>query len=261
MFNLHIGIPGVVPDLLHSITQAGILNTDGAPKILSREVWHSQFRGIVNANRNDTISNSKSWNAAKMTIADLSAYRCVAASQHALLGKAKDCFLKNRVLPYTEERIKRVSQVFATVPVTYHLTIQCQIDYLNATIQRTPEHGVFSELRIIPSWAQLVSRIRAADPHSQIVVWDFERPDKMALAFLICLLDFYENTRIEVIYEYLAKRRNLLSILPVDYGVSNMSPDLTDRLDSQYECDLEVIGGMEDVSLMLPKNIPEEFHL
>lgn len=261
MFNLHIGIPGVVPDLLHSIVQAGILNTDEAPQILSRKLWQDQFRRLVNANRTDTILASESWRIAEMTIADLSTCRSCAASQHAVLGKAEDCFLKNKVLPYTEQRIKRVSQIFATVPVTYHLTIQCQIDYISAAMQRTPPHGVWAEPRIIPSWAELVSRIRAADPRSQIVVWDFERPDKMALAFLTTLLDVYESTLIEAIYEHLLKTRNMLPVLPVDYATLEMSSDVMDRLDLQYEIDLNAIAGIAGVSLILPKNIPEEFHL
>lgn len=261
MFNLHIGIPGVVPDLLQAVAQAGLLKADHGPQILPRKLWQEQFRGLVNAKRKEAAFNVAGWRATEGAIAELSARGSVAASLHALLGGAEDCFLKSKVLPYTEARIGRVSEIFAAVPLTFHLTIQSQFDYLRATVERVPEGKVFPEPRTVPSWAQLVRRIKAAAPGSQIVVWDFERPDKVALAFLICLLDTKDGGLIEALDEHLSKTLQHPDSLPIAHEIPGISHELTDRLDVQYELDLAAIGQMTDVSLILPENIPEEFHI
>jgi len=98
MFNLHVGIPGIAPNLLQSIVQAGLLKGENVPTILSQKLWKEQFRGLINAKRMDLVGHATpAWRAAETTIAELSAIGPIAASQHALLGNAENCFLKSKV--------------------------------------------------------------------------------------------------------------------------------------------------------------------
>jgi len=261
MFNFHVGIPGIVPDLLHSIVKAGILNGKNSPSILPSKLWQEQFRGLVNTKQKRAVFDVAAWGAAEAIIADLSAFGTVAVSQHALLGCPEDCFLKRKVLPYTDARIARTSELFAAVPLAFHLTISSQFDYLCTIMNRLPEGKAFSQPSIVPSWSELVLRIRAAAPDRQIVVWDFEKPEKAALAFLISLLDARDTALIEALVAHLSvtiKRPEL----PINSREIHRIPhDQIERLDAQYDLDLQVISKIEGVSLILPDSFPEEFHL
>lgn len=262
MFNLHVGIPGIVPDLLHSVVYAGLLRRDGAPAVLSRKLWQEQFRGLVNAKRTKAIFDAAAWRATKATITDLSAHGAVAVSQHALLGGPEDCFLKRKVLPYTDARIARVSEIFADVPLTFHLTIQSQFDYLHNTMNRLPEGKTIPLPGIVPpSWSGLVQRIKAAAPERQIIVWDFEKPEKVALAFLICLLDTKDAALIEALDAHLSVTIKRPKPPGGSHEILGVPHDMIERLDAQYDLDLKALNKIEGVSLILPESIPEEFHL
>ena len=261
MFNFHVGIPGIVPDLLNSIVQAGILKGDSSPSILSQELWQEQFRSLVNTKQLEALLNVAARRTAEATVADLSALGSVAISQHALLGTPEDCFLKHKVLPYADARIARVSDIFAAVPLTVHLTIFSQFDYLHTAMNRLPKGKAFPQPSIVPSWSKLVQRIKVAAPDRQIMVWDFENPEKIALAFMICLLDTKDDGLIDAIATHLSvtiKRPEPAINSPEISGVSH---EMIDRMDAQYDFDLEEINRIEGVSLILPDSIPEEFHL
>ena len=260
MFNLHVGIPGIVPDLLHSTVRAGLLRRDGAPAVLSQNLWQEQFRGQVNAKGTKAALDFAVWCAVEATIAYLAAHGSVAISQHALLGNPEDCFLKRKVLPYTDARIKRVSEIFAAVPLTFHLTISSQFDYLSTTMNRLPAGKALPQPCIVPSWSALVRRIRAAAPDRQIIVWDFEQPEKVALAFMICLLDTEDSSLIETLDAHLSTTVKRPAH-PNSRETPNIPHEMIDRMDLQYDLDLEAIKQIEGVSLILPESIPEEFHL
>lgn len=260
MFNLHVGIPGIVPDLLHSAVHAGLLRRDGASAVLSRKLWQEQFRGLVNAKGTKAALDLAAWRAVEATIADLSAHGAVAISQHALLGSPEDCFLKRKVLPYTDARITRVSEIFAAVPLTFHLTIFSQFDYLRTTMNRLPAGKALPQPGIVPSWSALVRRIRAAAPDRQLIVWDFERPEKIALAFMIRLLDTKDPALIEALDAHLSTTIKRPAH-PNSHEIPGIPHEIIDRLDVQYDLDLEAIKQIEGVSLILPESIPEEFHL
>ncbi|WP_386684784.1 hypothetical protein [Loktanella sp. R86503] len=260
MFNLHLGLPGIIPDLLHSVSQPGILMSEGLPQVLSRQLWREQFRGLINAKRKEAMVDVSAWRKIETAIASLSVHGTVAASQHSLLGGAEDCFWKQSVLPYTKNRIGRISDIFTDVPVTFHLTIQGQFDYLYEVVSRMPEGKGFPEPRITPSWAQLVRRIRTAAPRSRIVVWDFEHPEKVTLAFLISLLDTTDDKIIDALEKYLLNIPQPSKTLLSNHKITGISQSWIDKLDFQYERDLAEISCMENVSLILPENVPEEFH-
>lgn len=261
MFNLHVGIPGIASDLLHSTVHAGLLKRDGAPAVLSRKLWQEQFRGLVNAKSTKATFDVAAWRATKATIADLSAYDAVAVSQHAFLGSPEDCFLKRRALPYTHARIARVSEIFADVPLTLHLTLQSQFDYLHTTMNRLPAGETIPQSGLVPSWSELVRRIKAAAPDRQIVVWDFEKPEKVALAFLICLLATKDAALIKALDALLSATIRRPEPPSGSHETLGIPHDLIERMDAQYDLDLEDISKIEGVSLILPESVPEEFHL
>jgi len=259
MFNLHAGIPGIVPDVLQHVVQDGLLKSNNAPVVLSHKIWQEQFRGLVNAAKQKGTLDVAAWRATEETISNMSARGSVAISQHALLGRPEDCFLKRKVLPYADARIAMVSKIFAAAPLTFHLTISSQFDYLRNILHRPSTRVATSEPKIFPTWISLVQRIRKAAPDRQIVVWDFERPEKAVLPFLVRLLDINDSALIQNLERYLSNKFPGLSYTH-NQEISGISRDTVERMDAQYELDLEAIKNIKGVSLILSDSMHRNFY-
>jgi len=259
MFNFHIGIPWIGHDLLHSVDKARILQPNTSPYILSQNVWRDQFRHLMNKESEHPILEA--WGVADAKIADLLIREPVAISQHAILGSAQDWFLKRKTLPFAEYRISRILDIFAGVPLTFHLTITSQFDYIQTLMDRKILGGRETSLPAIPSWINLVQQIKNAAEGHKIVVWDFERPEKIALAFVAHLLETQDEALI-------TRLRNHLSILIPSAGTLKKSHQLPsipgetiDQIDVQYSLDLQSLSEMRGISLILHDTVPEKYHL
>lgn len=261
MFNLHIGVPGVAPNLLHSIEQTKILKGPRGPQIISRKLWKQQFRGLINSRKIEDYTNITALRAAETTIAELSRHDSVAASQHALLGAPEECFFKNTVLPHTESRMRQVSDIFAAVPLRIHLTIQSQFEHLQVATNRLTKDMIFSEPRTTPSWAALVRRIKVAAPATQIVVWDFENPRQVALGFLATLLNINDPILIESLKTYIMSNFINTNTPPVSGAITEASKWAAEGFDTQYELDLQEISQMPGVNLIFPRDLPREYRI
>lgn len=261
MFNFHIGLPGLASDLLSSVSQADVFKTGATARVMPQERWREQFRGLVNTEGADPTSKIKAVRTAERAIADWAKDGAVAISQHALLGAPEDCFLKEKPLPHADARIERVSELFASVPLTFHIAVQNQLDYLLAAMNRRPESRIAQKLRTIPSWSQLALRIKMAAPGRQIIVWDMEQPNKTTLAFAISMLDVSDSASIIIQNWPRARIMTQSNQMAGNLETQGLSSDLVDRLDAQYDLDLEEISQIEGVSLVLPQNVPDELHL
>ena len=259
MLNLHIGIPGLFPRMLHLAT-VGMLNKE-QPYLLPEKQYQEKFRSVINSKRKESEVDFNLRLEAQLAAVELSERGTLAISQHAMLGSMEDCFRKDKVLPYSEVRVSEVSRVFASVPITFHLTITNQFDYLRAAMERKGKGTTFSEESSVPSWASLVQRIKAAAPNRQIVVWDFERPERIALAFAISMLDTTDETLIEELHRRLSRSFKKKGSLMTSHEIPSMDHELNTRLDAQYDADLVAIKLMEGVSLVESESVPDEFHL
>lgn len=260
MLNLHIGIPGVIPNLLHTVVRAGFIKENNGPQILSHKLWQKHYRSLINAKQREIPLNVVSWHVAEAIFSQMTMKGPIAGSQHAIFGRMEDCFLNERVLPQTEVRIERLKSLFSATPITYHLTIQNQFDYLFAAYLRDPKKLLDIKSFFIPSWAQLVERIKSAHPESSVFVWDLEQPTRVLLSFLISLLGVTRERQILALKELLEEELSLPYSFTPDQEVPDFLQALSQRLDDQYEYDLEAIDRITGVSLMLAENAPVELH-
>lgn len=261
MFNFHIGVPGVFPDLLHSAERSGVLKTEDGPQVLSRRLWQKRFRSLINANNEETASSIVTWHLAEAVFSEMSKKGPVAGSQHAVLGRVEDCLRGKRMLRQTEARISRLRNLFSATPIVYHLTIQSQFDYLLAAHRRYSKDQPSNEHFVAPSWSRLVERIKAADPESKICVWDFDQPNRMLFAFLVSLLDVTSDRHISAVKSFLKESSLFSEIYLESQDIPEFLQRTVDELDDQYERELEVISRISGVSLILPENVPVEFYL
>jgi len=191
MFNLHIGLPGIFPDLFQSIENMSF--SEQTSWIVPADSWKTQLRSAVNGKVKMSDFFQFGLNEIVEKISNEADCGTVTASQHAMLGSQTDCFQKDRILAQAARRIKRVSTIFKTVPTTFHITLVSQSDYLQATTNSIDDAYEIFATKNIPSWTDLISCIRAAAPKQQIIVWDFQEPDKVALMFLAYMLNVQDE--------------------------------------------------------------------
>lgn len=259
MLNMHIGLPGVYPNLIHDLSRQRFFRERSNCYVMSRAVWQDKLRGLVNSPPGNTELQYSARQAMELILTDAAQSKFFAASQSALLGKIEDCFLRNVVLPRAEDRVKNLAQIFEKTPITFHLTVPCQFDYLIAAAMKGNKR--FCEIRSIPSWANLIGRIKLSVPDSKLVVWSFEQPEKMILAFVVSLINNHDPRFAADLKKYLAGKIQHVQSKQHGQRRIDVSEDLAVKLDAEHERDLQLIGKMNGVLLVLPSSVPPDLYI
>lgn len=259
MFSLHIGIPGIVPTLLETPELSQIIGSQNWAKMVPNALWQEKFRSVINREMDPSPSSLAMWKGAELEISRLEKTKRLVVSQHALLGRTVEGFSKKKAFPKAEERVARLNEVFKGKPITIHLTLTSQFEYLKLAMLRATAPTTLPDPTIVPSWGDLVSRIRKAAPQHDIVVWDFEQPGKITTAFVVNLIGATDEVLISDIHRFLRQKGSKLSGLQLSDSSSGIPYDYADILDAQYDIDLDMISGMKKVTMIRASNIPSEF--
>lgn len=261
MFNLHVGLPGIAAEVMQHPQLGIILGKKFGSRVVQPEVWRANFRTAVNNGEGDSRSTRLTWELAKDTVKELSDIKATAISQPAMLGRSGDCFIRHKPLPNTFDRISHVSSIFGKSPLTIHLTVASQFDYLKMAMERSQKVHPFTVPKIVPSWSELVLRIKDAAPDRKIVVWDFEQPRKTIVAFVVNMLDLVDEEAVGRIYKWISSSKFWDDFSQFKPDMSAISAEMAEELDAQYDADLKDIQSMPDVYLLGASRIPEEFHI
>lgn len=259
MFNVHIGIPGIVPTLLESPELLQIIRKRNEADLIPNTRWHEKFRSVINREKDTDPATVAMWKSARLEIAALENQAKLTASQHALLGTTVEAFTKKRAFPKAEERLARLSEVFERNALTIHLTLTSQFEYLKLAMQRASDPSVIRQTNIVPSWSNLVSRIRKAAPECDIVVWDFEQPRKITTAFVVNVFGVTDEKLIADVHSWLAFNLPMPALSPSAGSSPDILTDYADSLDVQYDIDLDTISEMKNVTMIRAGSIPPEF--
>ncbi|WOI30063.1 hypothetical protein [Sulfitobacter dubius] len=181
----------------------------------------------------------------------LDRFKHIIISEHALLGAVSDMFTKKTMFPKAKRRAQNLDNAFSDRQLHLHLAIAPQAEcwtYLLADDDISP--GPSDRAVPVHSWADLVSRIKAACPRATLTVWNFEQPHQVMVPFLTALLDIDvelidPQTRKAVSQEACPQRKSaglLSKIVEID-------EELQTRMDAQYELDLIRIAAMSKVTL------------
>lgn len=257
IINFHVGIPRVGAELLQAAAPAVDRSGRVGQHILPQRSYKALLRGVVNSATQSAPGDESSFRKAETLIRSLAQYQTVAASQHALLGNPSDLIASRKKFPRISSRIRMLSELFGTHSLVLHLSIKSQSEYVGEL--KEDELELLSD-GSMPSWAELIRLIRAVAPGRKVVVWDFEQPEKIALAFLISLLDTNDLNLIDEWKRFFAERLDLLKPTHANQSLDGQC-GLTSRLHARYEADLNAISSVDGVSLMRSEAIPEEFHI
>jgi hypothetical protein len=110
------------------------------------------------------------------------------------------------------------------------------------------------------SWSELVFRIRRGAPERNLVVWDFDRPNAIALPFVEAMLGLKAIDIKQQVLEAISNETTPVGSGPIDYSDDTLARAVA-RLDAAYERDLDEIERMEGVTLVRHEAISPDRHL
>jgi hypothetical protein len=255
--NFHIGAPRIGAELVSAVASAESLSKNTELLVMPKEIYREYFRSLVNS-KDPIRSKENYWNAAEEKIQSLTKYDTVAISQHAALGEHHDLIFSKRGIELAAGRVAKLSSLFDSHPLRFFFTITSQVEYFIWTLGIDARSAIAAGATI--SWTDIIGRLKAVTPDRQFVVWDFERPQKVALAFVAQVLDTYDR-------DFLTDARQLISCNNAYISFKNMKNSLEGledslaRLDDQYGSDLEAISKMDGVTVIRSDEVPNEFHL
>jgi hypothetical protein len=249
MFNVHIGLPGLLPDILHKHSVPKSDLEFASSKLLTREEYEINFQRLIFRPGKAGAQDPLAVKQAAIFIEKLLQNKNVAISQPNVLGPQAQVYNSAGILPFAETSVRRLSKLLNQGEVAFHLLITNQVDYILA-MARLPR--VEKEKLIINSnvsWVRLVERLRNAVPNRQITVWDIERPSIVAPLFISDLLRTPIRLSNESGVELPSRDRYTLADEIQDQASGELLASIY-NLDNQYEDDLEAIGRLDNIRLI-----------
>lgn len=230
-------------------------------EMLGQKDYKKYFRHLVNGSNDILTLATQDGRAQASFIGQLRGAELLVASQPGLMGHPRDVFKEGLILPDAEQRVARLSQIFHDKDLDLHLAITHQADYLRALqgdIALTKVLGGFQDG--VPSWYEFATRLRRACPDRRLLVWDFEAPDKIALAFAMTMLSVDEALLPEL-KDPVSEALRVRALLPRIMDPNAVPEAMMAQLDAQYEEDLNGLDQLENTVLIRSNLIPEDLWL
>lgn len=230
-------------------------------EMLNQKDYKKYFRHLVNGSNDILNLATQDGRAQAAFLGNLRGADLLVASQPGLMGHPRDVFRDGMILPGAEDRVARLSQIFVDTDLDLHLAITHPADYLRALqgdIALTKVMDGFHNT--VPSWLEFAVRLHKACPNRRLLVWDFEAPDKIALAFAMTMLSV-DETHLSDLKAPVAEALRVSTLLPMIMDQQAVPNDLMARLDAQYEEDLNALDRLDNTVLIRSNLIPEDMWL
>ena len=259
--NFHIGAPRIAPDIIRVAAHLREVGASGHCRLLTTNEFQRHIRPVVNGSRSISGLNSKDLAENERFWDGLRQCEVLAASHHAMMGHPKVVFKADTILPKAEDRIERLSAIFQATSLDLHLTIMNQLYYLS----RLPTDYLTREDTIglndhVPSWFDLLARIRRACPRRRILVWDFMKPENVALPFAMTILNVDESLA-DRMRKPVSEAITHTKVISKIFQKSFISESVSEVLHAQYHEDLHNIESMENVVLIRGEKVPADLHV
>lgn len=256
--NFHIGAPRVAADLIKDTAKVKSVRSAKHLRVLKSTEYQAYFRGTVNASKRGIDLLNAADPATDTFWTELRGTQVLVASQHAMLGHPDKAFDDSQILPQSEKRVERLSNMLSGSTLDLHLTISNQRDYLSALPAEAVRNiNTFSRA---PSWYELAARIEAVCPDRRLIVWDFTKPEKVALPFVLAMfnLDDGEIDKLKKPVRTSIAHSRLLSKV---FQTKMLDAPLQAMLGEQFQQDLNAIDAMRNTVLIRSDTVPKEFIL
>jgi hypothetical protein len=260
MLNVHLGAPGVVPDLLATLAACEPVRSAEDLYFVSSTEYRELFQGLVNARARSGPPDSETLRGIRELVHLASGHETVAISQPNFFGYPTDALRSRKSFPLAEARVGRLSGLVSSCEMTFHLVITSQIDYI-LKMRRMSAADRLSAIRDAAfSWSELVFRIRRGAPERRVVVWDFDLPKATAIPFVETMLGIEASGITQHVLKAISRELTPAGSGPIDYADASLARAVA-RLDTMYEQDLDDLERMEGVTLVRHEMIPRDLHL
>jgi len=260
MLNFHLGVPGLMAELFHSLAVCEPIQSADDLHLVPSAEYRALFPEVVNGRAGTTPASPETLKRIEEFAQRASAIDTVAISQHSVFGVPADVLRPRKSFPLAESRVERLSGLVGPCEMTFHLAINSQIDYI-LRMRRMPEADRLMAIREAKfSWSELVFRIRRGAPDRNLVVWDFDHPKAIALPFVETMLGIEAHDLKQQILKAILPETKPIGSGPIDYSDPGLASAVA-RLDERYELDLDDIDKMDGVRLVRHDAIPPDLHL
>lgn len=260
MLNVHLGVPGLAPDLLQSLAVCDRVQSEDGLYFVTSEKFRALFRDSLKAKPGTSAQESKPSALIEDFTHVIRAFDTVAISQHNFFGFPEDALRQRKSFPLAESRLKTFSELLGPSKTTFHITICSQIEYI-LKIRRLSKADRLEAIRNAQfSWSELMFRIRRGAPDREFVVWDFDHPRATALPFSMWILGIEIDDLKQNVLEAIQSEFKPRGSDYIDYTDRSLAGAVA-RLDERYEIDLDEIGSMQGVKLVRREAIPIDLHL
>lgn len=252
-FIFHIGIPGLVSDLLSEVVQFECVNSRGNTKFFSTRDYRSSLRSWINDKASLTYVVADVSEEIIALKRRLSKYGTVIASQHAMLGSIEQVFGSDQMLPFAEKRVSQLSNMFHEFDLELHVALSSYLDVAQVLTQKgAPISDTTAFLRSPKHWCDLIKRIAQACPDRKIVVWDLDDPRWALPAFAQSVCGLGPEEISSDFQEFISDAaRHRYALKKAFSWECEMSEQEGTALQKFYLDDLEKIGKLKNVVLMV----------
>lgn len=259
--NFHIGAPRIADGLIKHAVATKLFRSDRQVRVLKTGEFQKYLRPFINGSgANPGFSESLSKDTTDFW-EQLSRYKTVVASQHAMMGHPKEVVKNGLLLPNAHKRVEKLSAFFDSTSMDIHLAILDQTQYLsklpasNITNNTAKLHTSES----LPSWFELVSRIRNSCPNNRLIIWDFSNPTAIALPFVMTILNL-DEVKLEKMKKPVADYFRQKSIMARIVQGNDLDNNFCYKLDEQFENDLDNLETLENTIIVRSEDVPLDFH-
>jgi hypothetical protein len=249
MIDLHIGAPAIFENLAYRVMTFQHSWSPGEHDFISREDFNEHIWPYLSQKVKDAAALARLRDRAFDAIEQLRADSRAFVSHPQILGTQSDYFRGGKAFRSLEHRVKRLCTFLDGIELTLHININNQVDTIWGLVGVSNDEKRSGILRSGLSWSNVVWRLRRAAPMCHIVVWDFERPSlvaplQMHSLFLLGGNLSYAQLDQMVMEETRANDVRILEYLNEDERLA------VEKLDRQYDLDLEKIRAMNGVTLV-----------
>lgn len=244
--NFHAGFPRIGPKSLSLLEKTLMPRNPEATHVMPREFFRANLRSLIN-----TYSRSSRKAEAEESIGRFidshSIYSFIAISQPGFLGHPGELITSFRSRARAIARMRSLSRLFVDQPLSIHLLIAPQADYLAEIAGLSV--GASEFLKSPFSWAEVVEPLLKSLSGHDLTVWDFQEPELVEDDFLSTVLGqdlFYDPSKELPLFgrkswEERQMRREMF--------YKNII-ELRDELDRDYQVDLERLSRLHGLNLV-----------
>lgn len=256
--NLHIGMPHLLPNLIHEISKSVVVTPDEMATVISRGEWRSHFRPALSQKRKKILDMAS---MPALQGAYTGADRTnISISQHTFLGKGVDLFSPDYSMRDFVGKLERLLSLFEGQQINIHVLIKDQYEYLKNLDKVSLDCVLQSGQICSPSWSDVVSALRISAPNAKLVVWDCEEENKVAFAFATWMLEFANDRVMSDVYDFMEIYMRKISERQRKRELT-VPRSISEKLDLRYSLDCDAISRMKDVVFVEKDKVPKALNI